>query len=132
MPLLKQILFAIIYAGFILIISLSANIFFPRLFDPLHLIFPIASFWLITSIALALFSLGERKSPEEQPMFSLAAIGGKFLLSALLALIYFGVLKIEGLRYILLFFMLYLAFTVYLIRVIIKTLKVRSLKNGKI
>ena len=131
MSLLRQPLYAIIFAAFALIITLSVNIFYPGFYELNYLLFPVAAFWVIVSLALIVFSLGEKRAQDEQPMFSLAAIGLKFILSAILALVYFEVLKIAGLRYIILFFVLYLAFTIYLIRVIIKTLKVRSLKNGK-
>jgi len=90
------------------------------------IIITVTGFWLIVLSSLIIFNIGQTKAEDVQPLFSLAAVGLKFLLSAILALIYFAVLKKTGLGYIILFFILYLAFTVYLLRTILKRLKTRS------
>jgi len=92
------------------------------------IIITVIGFWLIALASLIIFNIGQTKEAEAQPLFSLAAVALKFLLSAILALIYFVVLKKTGLVYIILFFVLYLAFTVYLLCSILKRLKTRSLK----
>ena len=86
------------------------------------------AFLLITGIALAVYFTGSRKITENQALYTMGAIGIKFFLSMILALIYFVALKYSSLFYILLFFLLYLAFTIFLLRVIIKSLKIKSLK----
>lgn len=85
-------------------------------------------FLVITAIALAVFLIGKSKNTENQPLYTMGAVGIKFFLSIILALIYFVALKYSSLFYILLFFLLYLAFTIFLLRVIIKSLKAKSLK----
>ncbi|MEE4214584.1 MAG: hypothetical protein V2I34_05925 [Bacteroidales bacterium] len=86
------------------------------------------AFFLITGIATAVYLTGSRKITENQPLYTMGAVGIKFFLSMILALIYFVALKYSSLFYILLFFLLYLAFTIFLLRVIIKSLKIKSLK----
>jgi len=85
-------------------------------------------FMIITGIALVVFIVGSGKQTDNQALYTMGAIGIKFFLSIILALIYFVALKYSSLFYILLFFLLYLAFTIFLLRVIIKTLKTKSLK----
>jgi hypothetical protein len=46
--------------------------------------------------------------------------------------VYIMALKKNGLEYILLFFILYLAFTVYLVWVMLKTLKINSIKQDEV
>jgi len=58
----------------------------------------------------------------------MGALGLKFFLSMIFALIYFIVLKNTTPGYIILFFLLYLAFTIYLLWGIVKILKIKSLK----
>jgi hypothetical protein len=85
-------------------------------------------FMIITGIALVVFIVGNGKLTDDQALYTMGAIGIKFFLSIILALIYFVALKYSSLFYILLFFLLYLAFTIFLLRVIIKSLKTKSLK----
>ncbi len=91
---------------------------------------PFIVFLTILGISLIIFVLGCDKKPQSQPFFTLAALGSKFFFSMLFALVYFVALKNTGTAFILLFFLLYLAFTVYLLRVILKILKIKSLKKA--
>ncbi|MEE4116748.1 MAG: hypothetical protein V2I37_11295 [Marinilabiliaceae bacterium] len=85
-------------------------------------------------IAVSVFSLiyaAEKRPPDSQAVFSLAAIGLKFILSAILAIVYFKGFKKYGMNNIVLFFVLYLTFAVYTVTVVVNTLKIRSLKNDQ-
>lgn len=84
-------------------------------------------FTIITSIVLVVFITGQKKNPESQAIHSLSAIGVKFLLDLLLAFLWFFVGKKSGLADVLLFFVLYLAFTLFSILIISKELKNRVL-----
>jgi hypothetical protein len=84
-------------------------------------------FTVITSLVLTVFITGQKKNPESQAMHTLSAIGVKFLLELLLAFLWFFVGKKSGLSDVLLFFVLYLAFTLFSILVISKELKNRVL-----
>ncbi len=84
-------------------------------------------FALIAAISLIIFFRGQSKSPESQTMHSLVAVSLKFLLELFLVFIWFFLAKKTGLSSVLLFFVLYLTFTLFLIFIILKTLKSRSL-----
>lgn len=101
---------------------LDADLTFREILLP-GLVFPV-----IIAVSFMVFLLGRKKEPERQPVFTMASVGVKFVLSSMFALSYFIILKRTGLEYMILFFLLYLAFTVYLLKVILKVLKVKSLK----
>ncbi|HOU00993.1 MAG TPA: hypothetical protein PLL94_00605 [Bacteroidales bacterium] len=84
-------------------------------------------FTVITALVLVVFITGQKKNPESQAIHSLSAIGIKFLLELLLAFLWFFVGKKSGLPDVLLFFVLYLAFTLFSILIISKELKNRVL-----
>lgn len=92
------------------------------------LLLPCLVFPVIIALSFIVFIAGMKKSPERQPVFTMAAVGTKFVLSGVFALTYFIILKRTGPQHIILFFLLYLAFTVYLLKIILKVLKVKSLK----
>jgi hypothetical protein len=88
------------------------------------------SFFTITTISLVLFTWGTKSGKtENEPVYLMAAIGSKFLLAAVFSIIWFISLKNTALEFIILFFLLYLAFTFYLVRTMLNNLKVRSLKQ---
>lgn len=82
---------------------------------------------VITSLVLIVFITGQKKNPESQAIHTLSAIGVKFLLELLLAFLWFFVGKKSGLPDVLLFFVLYLAFTLFSILIISKELRNRVL-----
>jgi hypothetical protein len=84
-------------------------------------------FSLITLITLVIFLRGQIKGPDSQTLHSLVAISLKFLLELVLALVWFIVAKKTSLPSVLIFFVLYLTFTLFSILVILKTLKNKSL-----
>ena len=126
--LLKAALFTLIIA----FLSTGFLFLFPGKPDLKALLFLLVSFYVFISLSLVILNIGLGKPGDVQHFFSLAAIGLKFFLSAILALVYIMVLKKTGLEYILLYFILYLAFTIYLVRVMLKTLKIKSLKQDKV
>lgn len=119
----------LLYSLLILGLLLIASLIFPLELNFINgLILPAIVYPLITALSLMVFIKGRAKISENQPLFTMAAVGIKFFLSMVFALIYFVVLKNTGLVYVLLFFLLYLAFTIYLLRFILKTLNTKSLK----
>ena len=84
-------------------------------------------FSLIAFITLVIFLRGQTKGPESQTLYSLVAVNLKFLLELVIALIWFIVAKKTSLASVLIFFVLYLTFTLFLIWIILKTLKNKSL-----
>lgn len=85
-------------------------------------------FFLATTISLFVFFRGLQKSPREETMHSFISVSLKFVLELVLALIWFALMKKTGWNDILLFFMLYLAFSITGIFIILKSLKNKILK----
>ena len=88
-----------------------------------------SAFGFIALCTLIIFFRGQRKEPAVQAMHSLVAISSKLLLEMVFALIWFILAKKNSLELVLLFFVLYLAFTLYSVFIILKTLKNKSLDN---
>lgn len=89
----------------------------------------VAAFIAFTSISLYIFFLGRSKPDGEDSLFTMSAIGIKFLLSIIAALVWFAVLKKVETGELLIFFVLYLTFSVFLVGVIVKELKKNSFKK---
>ena len=119
--LISLLLFSVslIVAGFILKIILGTG------FTLDDLIISVSVFGLISYVILGIFFKGQEKEPSSQTMHSLVAISVKLLLEMLFALIWFIVAKKNSLQLVLLFFVLYLAFTLYSVFIIVKTLKTK-------
>jgi hypothetical protein len=82
-------------------------------------------FMIILFGVMAIFLRGQSKEPDSRVMHSLVAITIKFLLELIFVFFWFFVLKKSSLSSVILFFVLYLTFTLFLIIVILKTLKKR-------
>jgi hypothetical protein len=80
-------------------------------------------FSVISFITLIIFFRGRSKEPDSQTLYVLVAISLKFLLEIVFALIWLIVVKKNALPSVLLFFVLYLALTLFTILIILKTLK---------
>jgi hypothetical protein len=80
-------------------------------------------FSLIALITIIIFLKGQAKEPESQPLYSIVAIGLKFLLEIVSALLWFIVAKKTSLQSVLMFFVLYLTLTLFTLWVILKNLK---------
>ncbi|HVN58351.1 MAG TPA: hypothetical protein VMT63_08655 [Bacteroidales bacterium] len=85
------------------------------------------TFMVISAAVLLIFFRGTARSEKERAMHSLVAVSSKFLAELVLALIVFRVAKKTGLTYVLLFFVLYLSFSLFSVGVILKTLKKKTL-----
>ncbi len=83
-------------------------------------------FSLAALASVIIFFRGAGKNPETSVFATLIALGIKLLLSLVLALLFFVVLKNRDSGSLLLFFILYLAFTVYVILTFLSVLKKRS------
>jgi hypothetical protein len=86
-----------------------------------------AVFSIIAFITILIFLKGQTKEPESQTLYSLVAVSLKFLLEIVFALLWFIVAKKTSLPSVLIFFVLYLALTLFSVWVIVKTLKNKTL-----
>jgi hypothetical protein len=84
-------------------------------------------FTLIALLTIIIFFRGQGKDPASQTMHSLVSVTLKFLLELILAFVWFFVAKKTALSSVVLFFVLYLAFTLFSALIMVKTLKNKSL-----
>ncbi|MEZ5011025.1 MAG: hypothetical protein R2744_05200 [Bacteroidales bacterium] len=99
----KQLVNLSIVAIILTMAALGIRIERPWLIDPLSVAVLVPSFYFITALSLLIFNAGRSKSADTTSLFSLASMGIKFFLSAVLALIYFVALKKSGTSFVLLF-----------------------------
>jgi len=87
----------------------------------------ILCFSSIILLSLYIFFLGLNKEPGSQTMYLMVAVTIKILLEMVLALMWFFVAKKTFTSSLLLFFVLYLAFSLYSITLMLNTLKHKPL-----
>lgn len=86
-----------------------------------------AGFMFINLLSLIIFFRGQSKEPAGQTMHSLVSISLKFLVELAFAFAWFLIAKKTGLSSVLLFFVLYLTFTLFSVMILLKTLKNKSI-----
>lgn len=84
-------------------------------------------FSVISLITISIFSKGQTKEPDSQTLHSLVALSLKFILELIFIVLWFIVAKKSSLTHIIIFFVLYLALSLFTIYVIVKTLKNKAL-----
>ncbi len=84
-------------------------------------------FSVIAFITIVIFFKGQTKEPDGQTFYTLVAISLKFLLELVFALLWFFVAKKKSFDSVLIFFVLYLALSLFSIWMILKTLKNKAL-----
>ena len=88
-----------------------------------------SAFTIIIVISFVIFHKGLSKAPQSSFLYSIISIGVKFLLEMILAIFWFISAKKSSIEFVLIFFVLFLAFTLYLISAILKALKKKSLQK---
>jgi len=111
----------VLSAGFII----SSNFNFNLQFTDIAIL--TLFFTIISLITLIIFFRGQKKEPDSQTIHTLVSLSLKFLIELVLAVLWFFVAKKAGAPSVILFFVLYLAFTLFSIVVMLKTLKYKSL-----
>jgi hypothetical protein len=123
---LKQYLLLILYSLLIVAILLSVN-GISELHIPLKdLLLLTGGFTIISLTALMIFFFGQNSNPEKNVFSTLTALGVKMLLSFILALLFFVVFKNRETGSVILFFVLYLAFTVFVFLTFLRIIKQKS------
>jgi len=82
---------------------------------------------VVALVTLIIFFRGQGRDPASQTLHSLVAVTLKFLLELVLAFVWFFVAKKTQLSSVVLFFVLYLTFTMFSVLIMMKTLKNKSL-----
>ncbi|MBP8709153.1 MAG: hypothetical protein WAZ35_02620 [Bacteroidales bacterium] len=104
---------------------------FPSLFNISAAAFLTAGFTLTAFIALLIFFNGYHSDPGRSVFMTLIALGLKMVLCFVLALLFFLVFKNKSTGSVVLFFILYLAITVYVVLTFTGVLKKKSdLRNS--
>lgn len=83
----------------------------------------IALYFLVNQVVLYLFFKGRSKAPNKSILYTFAAVSAKFMCYLLFIVIYYLVTKNLSTSYLIVFFILYLAFTLFTVLVIVKVLK---------
>jgi len=123
---LKQYLLLILYSLLIVATLLSVN-GISELHIPLKdLLLLTGGFTIISLTALMIFFFGQNSNPEKNVFSTLTALGVKMLLSFILALLFFVVFKNRETGSVILFFVLYLAFTVFVFLTFLRIIKQKS------
>jgi hypothetical protein len=84
-------------------------------------------FSVIAIITIVIFLKGQSKEPDAQTFYTLVAISLKFLLELIIALLWFFNSKKNSFESVLIFFVLYLALSLFSIWLILKRLKNKAL-----
>ncbi|NLA49121.1 MAG: hypothetical protein GX876_06610 [Bacteroidales bacterium] len=111
----------ILLTGWILILKSEPGFDF-REFAFLSLTFAVLAF-----VSMAIIYKGRKKDPDIQVMYLFVALGIKFIVDLVIALIWFFVLKKTSVSLVMLFFVLYLAFTLFSVLHVLKILKYKLL-----
>ena len=84
-------------------------------------------FTVIIIVCMIIFTKGQSKTSQSSLWYTFVSMGVKLLLEMILAILWFVVAKKNSMEIVLMFFILYLPFTLFLILTILKTLKKKSL-----
>ena len=122
------------YSLYLLIISIViifASVFpGTRLFESLSnlsIVCLTAAFCSANIVFIVIFYIGQKKDSGTRTFYTLVSITAKFLIELIIALMWFLIGKKTSIPSVILFFVLYLSFTLFSISVILKTLKKNSL-----
>jgi O-antigen/teichoic acid export membrane protein len=111
---IKQYTFLLVFALLILLLLFGLNKISPSFFPINNILLLTGGFAFIAITALVIFFLGTEGKGEKRVFATLIAIGVKMLLSFVLALLFIVVFKNKDTGSVILFFILYLVFTVYI------------------
>ncbi len=123
---IRHYLFLLILSMLIIIMILGLNRIVPDLCSPVSSVMLAGGFSIIAFISLLIFFNGQRSDPEKSVFMTLITLGVKMLLSFVLALLFFVVFKNSRTGSVILFFILYLAFTAFVFLTIFSILKKKS------
>jgi len=109
-----------------IILILLLNRFRPSLYNPFDAVALAGGFTVAALVSLLIFFNGFASDESKSVFLTLMALGIKLLFSLILALLFLVVFKNDQTGSVILFFILYLAFTVYVIHTFLSVLKKKS------
>ena len=120
------------YAAYLLVLTLSFLIIglflIPNQISGIsrnQFLLTLSFYFFVNLVVISLFFKGKRKDPKKSLLYTFSAISAKFLLYLLFIVIYFLVTKNLSTTYLIVFFILYLAFTLFTVLAIVKALKAK-------
>lgn len=111
---IKHYIFLLAFALLILLLLFGLSKISPSFFPIKNILLLTGGFAFIAMTAMVIFFLGTEGKGEKRVFVTLIAIGVKMLLSFVLALLFIVVFKNKETGSVILFFILYLVFTVYI------------------
>ena len=124
---LKYFLFLILLNSLLLLAGYLLNSFLEIDNLLVQILVLSSSFSVISVISYIIFLRGQTREPDSQTFHTLVSLSLKFLLDMILALVWFFVIKKTATSSVYMFFVIYLTLTLFLILVVLKTLKNRDL-----
>lgn len=125
---IKHYILLLIFAVIIALAILGVCMIRPSVINPVSSVMLAGGFTLTAFISLMIFFRGVWSDPEKSVFMTFMALGVKMLLSFVLALLFIAVFKNNQTGSVILFFILYLAFTVFVLLTIFRFLKKGQLK----
>src|SRR5512133_2308853 len=125
-PHARNYLFLALIALLTLVVLHFTERAFPALLPRGQSIILVAGFAVICFTAFIIFFSGIKKDTEGSVFHTLIALGVKMLLSFVFALLFFIVFKNRGTGSVILFFVLYLEFTLFVVFTFLSVLKSKS------
>jgi hypothetical protein len=123
---LKRYLLLFIFALLMVLGLMGINKFFPSFFPEKNILPLTGGFTFIALTAMLVFFNGYVKNAENSIFMTLVSVSLKMLLSLVLALLYLLVLKNKETGSVILFFVLYLGFTLFVLFTFLNVLKKKS------
>lgn len=125
---LRNYLVSLVTIDLILIgLSFLVSRFTDNIIYPADTVILALAFSAISLLTYVIFIKGQSKEPQSQTFHTLFSVGLKFLLELVLVLIWFIAAKKNALHDVIMFFVLYLALTLFLVFYILKILKDKTL-----
>jgi hypothetical protein len=126
-PLTRFLLAILLFNIIIAVVTYALGRFSDLNIHTAEILFLSVGFSLIAFITFFIFLKGQVKDPQDQTIHTLVAVVLKFILDISIAIIWFIVAKKTSWSYIIIFFVLYLALTLFSVINIVKTLKSKLL-----
>ncbi len=123
---IKHYILLLAFALLILLLLFGLNKISPSFFPVNNILLLTGGFAVISMTALVIFFHGTEGNGEKRVFTTLIAIGVKMLLSFVLALLFIVVFKNKETGSVILFFILYLAFTFYIFFTFFRIAKKKS------
>ena len=127
---IRHYLFLLFLSLLLIILIVTLNRFVPSLYNAADAAALAGGVTIAAFVSLLIFFYGFTSDRSKSVFMTLMALGTKLLLSLVLALLFLVVFKNDQPGSVILFFVLYLAFTIYVIQTFIRVLKKSQFKDN--